>query len=362
MERRWFEQVKQRFKQDAAAGETPLGTDRADLKRAFEAFAQRRRLIMKAADVETCVDQLFAEIAGYGPLDAVFNDATVTEVMVNGPNSVFVERDGIIEPSDVRFSDDTAIIDLAERILGPLGLRVDESAPYADGRLPDGSRVNVIIPPLAVDGPVMTIRRFPARALTVDDLIDSGSLTEPRLLLLRRAVEEKRSLVISGGTGSGKTTLLNVLASFIPDRERIVTIEDTAELRLGKPHVVRLQSRPRNLEGLGEVTIRDLVKNALRMRPDRIIVGEVRGAEALDMVQAMNTGHEGSLTSVHANSCADALRRLEVMMMASDIRLPLPAVRELLRAAVEIVVQTERDGRGVRRVAGVYDVKQAAYV
>ncbi len=362
MDRRWLDQVKQRFKRDVAAGEGPLGTGHADLKRAFEAFIQSQRLILKAADIEACVDQLFAEISGYGPLEAVFNDPEITEVMVNGPDSVFIERAGLIERASVRFADDAAIVDLAERILGPLGLRVDESAPYADGRLPDGSRVNVILPPLAVDGPVLTVRRFPARAFTAEELVASEFVTAPQLRMLGAAVADKRSLVISGGTGSGKTTLLNVLAGFVPAAERIVTIEDTAELRLGKPHVVRLQSRPRNLEGLGEVTIRDLVRNALRMRPDRIIVGEVRGAEALDMIQAMNTGHAGSLTTVHANSCEDALRRLEVMMSASDIRLPFNALRDLLNAAVEIVVQTERGASGRRRVARIFDAVEGAYV
>ncbi len=357
-----MEKVKQRFKHDVAAGEGALGAGRDDLGRAFEGFVRRERLIMKAADMETCVDQLFAEITGYGPLEAVFDDPEITEVMVNGPDSVFVERAGLIEPAAICFADNAAIVDLAERMLGPLGLRVDESVPYADGRLLDGSRVNVILPPLAVDGPVLTVRRFPARALTAEELVAAEFLTRSQLRLLGGAVAAKRSLVISGGTGSGKTTLLNVLAGFIPAAERIVTIEDTAELRLGKAHVIRLQSRPRNLEGFGEVTIRDLVRNALRMRPDRIIVGEVRGAEALDMIQAMNTGHAGSLTTVHANSCEDALRRLEVMMAASDIHVPFNALRDMLSATVEMIVQTERDKRGVRHVTGVFDVAAGAYV
>jgi pilus assembly protein CpaF len=357
-----LEQVKRQFKQDAAAGQTPLGTSRDDLARAFDAFVRRRRLILKAADTQACVGQLFAEIAGYGPLEELFADETVTEVMINGHEHIYVERRGQIEPADAAFADDAAVINLAERMLGPLGLRVDESAPYADGRLPDGSRINVVIPPLAVDGPVLTVRRFPGRALTAADLLASDTVTNERLAQLGDAVRSKKSLVISGGTGSGKTTLLNVLASFIGDNERVITIEDTAELRLAKPHVVRLQSRPSNIEGRGEVSIRDLVRNALRMRPDRLIVGEVRGPEALDMAQAMNTGHEGSLSTVHANSCADALRRLEVMVLTGGVKLPLPAVRDLLTSAIDLVVQTCRDETGARRVTHIYDVKQAIYV
>ncbi len=287
---------------------------------------------------------------GLGPLEPMLADPEVTEVMVNGPGPVWIERRGRLERTDVSLDHDLISL-IVERIVAPLGRRVDRTAPLVDARLPDGSRVNVIVPPLAVDGPCVTIRRFGARRFDLAELCGPG-VDE----LLRWAVSARANLVVSGGAGAGKTTVLNALAAALPDGERIVTIEDAAELQLPAPHVVRLEARPASADGLGEVTIRDLVRNALRMRPDRIIVGEVRGAEALDMVQAMNTGHEGSLTTCHANGPEDALRRLETMVSWSDAALPLTAVRDHLGAAIDLVVHVARSAGGRRGVVGVAEV------
>lgn len=270
--------------------------------------------------------------------------------MVNGPKTVYVERSGRIALTDLKFSDDAAVMQIAERFLGPLGLRVDKSVPYADGRLSDGSRLHVIIPPLAVDGPVITIRRFTRTLNSIEDLVENGSINESAAKELAEAVRNGKNVLVSGGTATGKTTLLNALAACIPAGERIITIEDTAELNLSAGHVIRLESRPDNIEGKGGITIRDLVRTSLRMRPDRIIVGEVRGPEALDMLQAMNTGHAGSMSTIHANSCRDALKRLEVMALMADIRLPTGAVGELAKAAIDLVVQLEHRSNGARGI------------
>jgi pilus assembly protein CpaF len=296
---------------------------------------------------------------GLGPLEPLLGDPAVDEVMVNGvagPCSVWVERGGRIEPAGVAFASEAELRHAIERILAPLGRRVDEATPLVDARLPDGSRVNVIIPPLAVDGPVLTIRRFRARGLSVDDLVSAGTLNPPLRDFLARCIRARCNLLVSGGTGSGKTTLLNALSAFIPESERVVTVEDAAELRLRQPHVVRLETRPRSLEGRGEVSVRDLVRNALRMRPDRIVVGEVRGAEALDMLSAMSTGHDGSLSTVHAGSPEEALRRVETLALMADVALPHAAVREQVAGALDLVVHLARDRDGARRLVAVAEV------
>ena len=306
--------------------------------------------LLDEAGLRAVVDSVAARTAGLGPLDAVLADAEVTEVMVNGPGPLWVERAGALHRLPVELS--RAEVDLlVERIVAPLGRRVDRTAPFADARLPDGSRVHVAIPPLAIDGPYVTIRRFGARPIPLAELAPP-----PVADLLATAVRAGSNLVVSGGTGAGKTTLLNALAACIPAGERVVTVEDAAELRLPLEHVVRLEARPANAEGAGEVRVRDLVRNALRMRPDRIVVGEVRGAEALDMLQAMNTGHEGSLSTCHANGPADALRRLETMVLSGAPGLPLAAVREQVASAVDLVVQVARVGAGRRAVVAVDEV------
>ena len=297
---------------------------------------------------------------GLGPLEPLLADPGVDEIMVSGVAPVWVERGGRLEATSVRFESEAALRDAIERILAPLGRRVDEAEPLADARLPDGSRVNVVLPPLALDGPALTIRRFRRRGFAPEELVANGTVTRPLLELLRRAVRARATILVCGGTGSGKTTTLNVLSAFVGEDERVVTIEDAAELRLRQPHVVRLEARPPNLEGRGEVTIRRLVRNALRMRPDRIIVGEVRGAEALDMLTALSTGHDGSLCTVHAGSPAEALRRIEVLALMSDVSLPHAAVREQIADAFDLVVCQARAADGARRVVAVSEVVRVA--
>jgi pilus assembly protein CpaF len=306
--------------------------------------------LLGAADAGSTVDRVLADVHGLGPLEPVLADPLVTDLLVNGPGPVWVERSGRLERVDVVL-DEPTILRLIERVVAPLGLRVDRSSPLVDARLPDGSRVNAVVPPLAVDGPCLTIRRFGARAIP----LESFAPCEVAGLLVA-AVEQRRNVVVAGGTGAGKTTLLNALAASIPRDQRLITIEDAAELRLPHEHLVRLEARPANAEGAGAVSIRQLVRNALRMRPDRIVVGEVRGPEALDMVQAMNTGHEGSLSTCHANSPTDALRRLETMILMSDVALPLGAVRDQLVSAVDLVVQVARRRDGRRAVIEVAEV------
>jgi pilus assembly protein CpaF len=307
-------------------------------------------------DIAALIAEMTHEALGLGPLEVLLADETVSEVMVVDPNTIFIERAGRIESTDLRFTDDDAVRSCIERIVTPLGRRIDESTPLVDARLKDGSRVNAVIPPLALRGPCITIRKFRKKPLVVDDLIRYGTLTDQMARFLVRAVVVKKNIVISGGTGSGKTTLLNVLSSAIPEDERVVTIEDAAELRLHQPHVVSLEAKPPNMEGRGEVTIRDLVKNALRMRPDRIVVGECRGGEALDMLQAMNTGHEGSMTTTHANSPREALARLETLALMSGIELPARAIREQIANSVQVVVQQARLSDGSRRITAVSEV------
>jgi pilus assembly protein CpaF len=307
----------------------------------------RNRLVSDMAD----------EILGFGPIEPLLRDPTVTEVMVNRPDQVYCERFGKLELTDITFRDLEHIRHVIDKIVTPLGRRVDESSPMVDARLPDGSRVNAIIQPLSLNGPVLTIRKFSVDPYTVEDLIGFGTLTQGMAAFLAACVKIKLNVIVSGGSGAGKTTLLNVLSSFIPEGERVVTVEDAAELKLHQPHVVRLESRPPNIEGKGEIKIRDLVRNCLRMRPDRIVVGEVRGGEALDMLQAMNTGHEGSISTIHANSPRDALARMETMVMMSGMDLPSRAIREQVAAAIHLIVQISRLSDGSRKVVSVSEVQ-----
>jgi len=306
----------------------------------------RRRLAKEVLD----------EAIGLGPLEDLLEDDTVTEVMVNSHDEIFIERSGRIEKSPVIFTNDKAVIAAIERIVAPIGRRIDESSPMVDARLADGSRVNAVIPPVALRGPSISIRKFSKRKLSGDDLLKYGSINQEMLEFVQVAVRERRNVVVTGGTGSGKTTLLNILSNFIPDHERIVTIEDAAELKLNQPNLVAMESRPANVEGKGLITIRDLVRNALRMRPDRIVVGECRGGEALDMLQAMNTGHEGSLTTAHANSPRDALSRLEVMVMMSGMDLPMVVVREQIASAIDLIIHQRRFPCGSRKITHICEI------
>ena len=318
-----------------------LALDRTPLTR-----DERRRIIREIAD----------DVLGYGPLEPLLRDDSVTEVMVNAHDVIFVERAGRLERADATFVDNAHLLRIIDKIVSQVGRRVDEASPMVDARLPDGSRVNAIIPPLALKGPTLTIRKFARDPYTMDDLINFGSLTPQAAQFLAACVKGKLNVLISGGTGTGKTTMLNAMSSFVPDDERIVTIEDAAELQLQQEHVITLESRPPNIEGVGEIRIRELVRNALRMRPDRIIVGEVRGAETVDMLQAMNTGHEGSLTTIHANSPRDALSRLETLVLTAGIELPLRAIREQTSSAFDLLVQISRLVDGSRRVTHITEV------
>ncbi|MGY3039853.1 pilus assembly protein CpaF [Rhodanobacter sp. TND4EL1] len=300
--------------------------------------------------------QVLDEAIGLGPLEDLLADETVTEVMVNCSDDIYIERAGRIEKSEVIFTSDKAVLAAIERIVAPLGRRIDESSPMVDARLSDGSRVNAVIPPVALRGPSLSIRKFSRRKLSGDDLLQYGSVNQQMLEFMQVAVRERRNIVVTGGTGSGKTTLLNILSNFIPDNERIVTIEDAAELRLSQPNLVSMEARPANLEGKGLITIRDLVRNSLRMRPDRIVVGECRGGEALDMLQAMNTGHEGSLTTAHANSPRDALSRLEVMVMMSGMDLPMTVVREQIASAIDLIIHQRRFPCGSRKITHISEI------
>ena len=311
---------------------------------------------MSAADRKQLIADIIDDILGYGPLEPLLHDPTVTEVMANGPDLVYIERDGRIELTEVTFLDDGHLRRVMEKIVGEVGRRLDEAQPYVDARLPDGSRVNAVIPPVAIDGPTLTIRKFSAEAFTAQDLVAYGTWSTRVAQFLAAAVEGRTNVLVSGGTGAGKTTTLNVLSNFIPSPERIVTIEDAAELRLVQPHVVRLEYRPPNIEGRGEITIRDLVRNSLRMRPDRIVVGEVRGGEALDMLQAMNTGHDGSISTVHSNSPRDALARIETMVLMAGVDLPMRAIREQVSAAIQLIVHQSRMKDGSRRITHVTEI------
>jgi len=343
------DQLRQRVDARGLAAAPPTER-RLRVREEAMAVLRERGAILPARDLARVVNEVSDDVVGFGPIEFLLKDPSVTEVMVNGPDDVFVEREGRIERvPDRLFEGEEPILHLIERIVGPLGLRVDQASPWVDARLPDGSRVHAIVPPLSLRGPVLTIRRFSQVAIEARDLVSTRSVGSRALRFLAACVRGRANIVISGGAGSGKTTLLGVLSGFIPDEERLITIEDAAELRLAKPHVVSLEARPANVEGRGEITVRHLVRNALRMRPDRIIVGEVRGGEALDMLQAMNTGHEGSLSTAHANSSRHLLWRLETMAMMSDVDLPAAHIRSQVAAAIDVIVQLARlrDGRRV---------------
>ena len=332
----------------------------AGLEANVRQLVEREAAALAGEERERLVQRVLRLTAGLGPLDALLADQSVDEVMVNGPGAVWVERRGRIESTATSFASEAELMHAIERILAPLGRRVDEAAPLCDARLADGSRVNVVIPPLSLTGPCLTIRRFRRQGFSLDDLVTGDTLPRPLADFLAGCVAARASILVSGGTGSGKTTTLNALSGAIPETERIVTIEDAAELRLRQRHVVRLEARPPNLEGRGEVTIRHLVRNALRMRPDRIVVGEVRGGESLDMLMALNTGHEGSLSTVHANSPADALRRVETLALMAGIGLPHEAVRDQVASALDLVVHQARSRDGARRVESVAEVVRVA--
>jgi pilus assembly protein CpaF len=349
---RLFERIGSRLNEGTLDDDQIGGLVREELNAIIEESStpltseERRRIIREVED----------DVLGLGPLEVLLNENTITEIMVNGPDTIYVEQKGKLTLSPVKFDDEAHLRRVIDRIVSKVGRRIDESSPLVDARLMDGSRVNAIIPPLAVNGSTLTIRKFSRDALGVNDLIGFGTMTPDMADLLRACVQARLNILVSGGTGTGKTTLLNVLSSFIPSNERIITIEDAVELQLQQDHLVRLESRPANVEGRGEVTIRDLVRNSLRMRPDRIVVGECRGAEALDMLQAMNTGHDGSLSTVHANTPRDAIARLETLVLMAGMDLPLRAIREQITSAVDLIVQIQRLRDGTRRVVAVTEV------
>jgi pilus assembly protein CpaF len=322
----------------------------------FDQILIEENFVLSRTEKSRLFEQITAEILGFGPLQPLLEDDTVTEIMVNGAKNIYVERRGKLQKVPLSFENNEHVMRIIERIVAPLGRRIDESSPYVDARLPDGSRVNAIIPPVSLIGPVLTIRKFSHNPFTLDQLVQFGSITPEAITFLDAAVKARINIVISGGTGSGKTTLLNVLSGFIPHDERIVTIENAAELQLRQEHVITLESRPSNIEGKGEITIRDLVVNALRMRPDRIIVGEIRDEAALDMLQAMNTGHDGSMTTLHSNSPRDTLSRLETMTMMAGLDMPIRAIREQISSAIELVVHQERMRDGTRKVVNITEV------
>jgi pilus assembly protein CpaF len=330
---------------------------RNTIEELYNTILAEENLILSRAERRRLFDQIVAEILGFGPLEPLLASEDITEVMTVGSKNIYIERNGLIERVPVTFEDDEHLMRIIDRIVAPLGRRIDESSPMVDARLPDGSRVNAVIPPIAIDGPALTIRKFSKVPFTVQDLINFGTWTPEVVEFLRATVISKLNIMISGGTGSGKTTLLNILSGFIPDDERIVTVENAAELQLKQEHVVRLESRPPNIEGRGEITMRDLVINSLRMRPDRIIVGEVRSGEALDLLQAMNTGHDGSLGTAHSNSPRDTLARLETMVLMAGMDLPVRAIREQIASALQLIVHQDRMRDGTRKVVKVTEVQ-----
>ena len=336
-------------------------SDTDEVRRSIEAIytaaLAEENIVLSRAERRRMLEQIVAEILGYGPLEPLLQDETITEIMVNGPKDIYIERGGKIYKTNYTFESDEHLLRIIDRIIAPLGRRLDEGSPMVDARLPDGSRVNAVIPPISLVGPVLTIRKFARDPYTAEDLIAFGTITPEFVEFLKACVEARLNIVISGAASTGKTTLLNVASTFIPPDERIITIEDAAELQLKQEHVVPLEYRPPNIEGKGEITIRQLVINALRMRPDRIIVGEVRGGEALDMLQAMNTGHDGSLTTVHSNSPRDTLRRLETMVLMSGVNLPLRAMREFIASAIDLIIHLERLRDGTRKVVAATEVQ-----
>lgn len=338
------------------ASDLEEGVLRTECETRIRALLDGMRPRVGEAAGRAIINEVLADIFGYGPLQALMEDDTVSDILVNGPDRVYVERDGNLERAEVSFRDEEHVLHVIHRIVRFSGRRLDESAPMVDARLPDGSRVNAVIPPLSLEGPLLCIRRFGKREFSMDRLVSAGMLASEMAEFLEQCVCHRMNIVISGGSGAGKTTLLNALSAAIPETERVVTIEDAAELRLHKQHVIRLETRPPNVEGTGEITTRDAVRNALRMRPDRILVGECRGAEAFDMLQAMNSGHGGSMTTMHANGTRDAFRRLEGMLCMAGMEVPVPVLREYVGSAVDLVIQVERMENGTRRVVGVAEV------
>jgi pilus assembly protein CpaF len=341
---------------DPSIDVTQVGVVRNTIQELFEQILSEESIVLSRQEKHRLFEQIAAEILGFGPLQGLLEDETLTEVMVNGAKNIYIERDGKIHRVPLSFESDDHVMRIIDRIVAPLGRRVDESSPYVDARLPDGSRVNAVIPPISLVGPVLTIRKFAKNPITLEQLIKYGSITPEALQFLKACIESRLNVVISGGTGSGKTTLLNILSQFIPSDERIITIENAAELQLRQEHVVTLESRPPNIEGRGEITIRQLVINSLRMRPDRIIVGEIRDEAALDMLQAMNTGHDGSLTTAHSNSPRDSLARIETMALMAGMELPVRAIREQVASAIDLVIHVERLRDGSRRVVNITEI------
>jgi len=329
---------------------------RREIRAVVEQLCDAEQTMLNRSERERLIDEVLDEALGLGPLESLLKDPTISDILINGPKQVYVERRGKMEKVNVTFRDNEHLLQIIDRIVSKVGRRVDETCPMVDARMPDGSRFNAIIPPLALDGPAVSIRRFGKNPLRLEDLLAYKALTPEMVMLLEGAIRARLNIIISGGTGSGKTTLLNVLSSFIPNHQRIITIEDAAELQLQQEHVVRLETRPPNIEGKGEITATDLVRNALRMRPERIIIGECRGPEALDMLQAMNTGHEGSMTTLHANSPRDAISRLETMIMMAGFELPVKAMRQQIASAVDLIVQVSRLQGGARKVTHITEI------
>ena len=342
---------------DPSMDVTKTAEVRSVINEMFETMLAEEQIVLSRNEKRNLFEQIVAEILGYGPLEKFLATDGVTEIMVNGPQQVFIEQSGQLTLTKTKFEDSDHLLRIIDRIVAPLGRRIDENSPMVDARLPDGSRVNAVIPPIALDGPSLTIRLFSKIPLTIENMIEFGTITREATEFLKACVISKLNVIVSGGTGSGKTTLLNILSSFIPNGDRVVTIENAAELQLRQEHVVRLESRPANVEGRGEVSIRDLVINSLRMRPDRIVVGEVRGGEALDMLQAMNTGHDGSMTTAHANSPRDMLARMETLVLMAGMDLPHRAIREQIASAVDLIIQTDRMRDGTRKITSISELQ-----
>lgn len=341
---------------DLSMDVTQVSEVRQTIQELFEQILDEENIVLSRSERTQLFEQIAAEILGFGPLQPLLEDDEITEVMVNGPTNIYAERNGKIFRVPVTFESDEHLMRIIDRIVAPLGRRIDESSPYVDARLPDGSRVNAVIPPISLVGPIITIRKFAKNPITIDQLIDYGTITPDAVQFIEACVKARLNIIISGGTGSGKTTLLNVLSGFIPEDERIITIENAAELQLRQEHIVTLESRPANIEGRGEITIRQLVINALRMRPDRIIIGEIRDEAAMDMLQAMNTGHDGSMTTAHSNSPRDTLARLETMVLMAGMDLPVSAIREQISSALDLIIHIERLRDGSRRIVTISEV------
>src|SRR5436305_9091808 len=329
---------------------------RKDIRRVIEHLCDTENPLLNRIERERLIDEILDETLGFGPLEALLKDPTISDILINGPHNIFVERRGKLEKTDIKFRDNDHLLQIIDRIVSKVGRRVDETSPMVDARLPDGSRVNAIIPPLALDGPTVSIRRFGTNPLKLEDLLNYKAFTPEMAMLMEACIKARLNILISGGTGCGKTTLLNTLSSFIPNDERVITIEDAAELQLQQEHVVRLETRPANIEGKGAVNTRDLVRNALRMRPERIIIGECRGGETLDMLQAMNTGHAGSMTTLHANNPRDALSRMETMIMMGGFEMPVKAMRQQMASAIDLIIQANRLQGGPRKITSISEV------